>query len=690
MVLEFKADPALPPESCVREDDLPVLAHCRFPVWVFDIDAGRVIWSNEAALDLWAASSQAELGARDMGSEMSSSVRERLLQYQASFVEGAAFDESWTLYPGGQPRTVMCRFRGCVKRDGSMAMLCEAQETGVDDPEILRGSQALLYTGAMVSIYDADGRCFYANPAAHRAFGHALERLQDRIINDRVLRTLRDTLAGGREGRFVSEVRTAAGERIHEIEARRSVDAVSARQALLLTELDITEPVLARRAVDKLANEDMLTGLYNRNFLAAHAAAFIGAARDEGRDIYLLLLDLDRFKIINDTLGHAVGDRLLAEAAVRLRSFFPDETILGRLGGDEFCVLLGADSGPGQIKTMASDLVDHLRRPVQIEGHELRIVASLGLSHAPAEPKRAVLLDNLLKEADLALYEAKGRGGAQVQLYHPELLQRRTRSLLIEDALAQALSGRGGAVLEMRYQPQVCLRHGRITGAEALARLRTRDGQVLMPGEFVLVAETTGLIGDLGAQVLEQVAAAHRRLTDALRDYRLSVNVSPAQLREPALLAQLTRLAARPGVATKRIELELTETEPSPDDGEFTGTLQRIADLGYSIAIDDFGTGYSNIARLGTQPFHRLKIDRSLIRQPGNRLLARGVINMSHAMNIPVMAEGVETADQRDWLVSEGCFAHQGYLYGRPVDFETFCALTEAGIEALNAEKDAP
>ena len=687
--VKLKIGTAAAPDSNVLESDLPVFQHSRFPIWVFDIDQSRVIWANTAALGLWEAPDLSELSQRDMGSEMSSSVRERLAFYQKRFAEGDVFDESCTLFPAGEPKPVMCRFRGCLRHDGTYAMLCEAHEITVDSPEVLRGSQALLYTGAMVSIYDEAGQCVYANPAAARVFGDDVGNLQDRVLNAFVREALLEVLKGEREGRYVSEVRTEMGERIHEIEARRSIDAVTGRRSLLLTEQDITEAVRVRQAVDKLANQDMLTGLYNRNFLTTYTEAFVAAAREAGQDVFLLMLDLDRFKMVNDTLGHAVGDRLLGEVADRMRDFFTGDEVLCRLGGDEFCILIRTRDRPEMIENLASIFVERLRKPLQIDGYELRIDTSLGMVRQPVDAGQVDSLDQMLQKADLALYDAKGRGGGQVRLFHPALLERQARLSYVEGALMRALEGRDGARLEMTYQPQVCLRRGVITGAEALARLHTDDGVTLGPDEFVAVAETTGLIRALGAQVLEHVAAAVRALPPSLSSYRLSVNVSAVQLHDDSLLTQLTEIAGRPGDLTRRIELELTETQPALEGGRFGDTLRRVADLGFRIAIDDFGTGYSNVAQLGLQPINRLKMDRSLIRRTENRTLARGVINMSHAMNIPVMAEGVETLDQRDWLIAEGCHAQQGFLYGKPMDFEAFCALDATDIAALEGGRGA-
>ena len=665
MSFEYHTYPAEPLGACTRESDLHVMHYSQFPIWVFDVDTAHIVWANEAAEELWEAESLEELLDRDLSGDMSSSVRERLLQYLDQFRNGAMFDESWTLYPNGKPKTIKCRFRGCIKIDGAMAMLCEAREIKEQSHEVLRGSQALLYTGAMVSTYDKNGRCLYANPAALRAFGQKSGQLQDRILNDYALQTLMETAMQGQEGLVISDVMTTRGPRIHEIEARRSMDAVDGVNTLLLTELDITEREHAKRAVERLANQDMLTGLFNRTFLATHANSYIETAFEEGQGIFLMLFDLDRFKDVNDTLGHAVGDRLLAEVAERLRSFFPKEAILGRLGGDEFCVLVKSDVRLSDMSKIAGKFVRNLKKPVKIDNHELRIYSSLGICHATADtgPDN---FDDLLVRADLAQYEAKNLGGGQVRPYRDALSHQRERFLSIEAELSHALSGNCDD-LTLCFQPQVCHETGRATGAEALARLTTRDGKPLGPTDFIPVAEETGLILELGHWVLEQTVEAYMTLPEHMKPYRFSVNVAPTQFHGPELLGQLRRFACKPGFSPDYLELELTESQLHLGDWRFNEKLRKIVDLGYRISIDDFGTGYSNIARLNKHPIQCIKIDRSLICERENKNLANGVINMGKALKLRVIAEGVETLRQRDWLIEQGCHEHQGFLYAKPL-----------------------
>lgn len=249
-----------------------------FPVWIFDIDYARVLWANQSALELWEAETLSELSQRDMGTGMTPSVHGRLRQYQREFEDGGYFDESWTLYPKGIVKNVLCRFRGYRLTSGRMAMLCEAQLTTEKSSEFLRNSQALLYTGAMVTVYNTDGQCIYANPAALRAFSDQGTGLLDRILSKDVLQNLQSDMMIGTEGHYVSRVSTQNGPRTHEIEARKGYDAITGHQTLLLTELDIEEKEQAKRRVEHLANHDFLTGLHNRQYLTSRADEFISSA----------------------------------------------------------------------------------------------------------------------------------------------------------------------------------------------------------------------------------------------------------------------------------------------------------------------------------------------------------------------------------------------------------------------------
>jgi diguanylate cyclase (GGDEF)-like protein len=651
-----------------------------FPVWIFDIDNARVLWANQAALELWEAETLTELMQRDMGDGMTTSVYGRLRQYQREFDEGGYFDESWTLYPKGIVKNVLCRFRGYRLVSGRMAMLCEAQLTEEKSSEVLRSSQALLYTGAMVTVYNTQGRCIYANPAALRALSGQGTGLDDRILSQKVLNDLKTDLMIGTEGQYVSSVKTQNGPRTHEIEARKGFDSVTGQQTLLLTELDIEEKEQAKRRVEHLANHDFLTGLHNRQYLTSRADGFIRSSISAGKGVFLLLIDLDRFKYVNDTFGHSIGDKLLEQISARLRSFFSEDAIISRFGGDEFCILLRSGAVLTTITRQCRDLVKDLKKPIKIDRNIFTVGASIGFAYVLSKGEYTGF-DALLVKSDLALYSAKSSEGGSVRIFREKLYQKRVRFLKIEDRIASALQG-GVGDLSLRFQPIVCLRTNKIVGLEALSRLRSKTELEISPSEFIPVAETSGLITELGGWVLRKAVEGYLAMPSALNGCRISVNVSPKQFHNIVLLNQLRKLAATPNFDPTRMELELTESALQIGEGHFGKMLQEIVEMGYTLAIDDFGSAYSNIARLNGYPVQTIKIDRSMMTHADGKLVS-GAIDIVHALNLSVVAEGVETKKQSDWLVSKGCMEHQGFFYSKPLTLEEVKCIQSNDITSL-------
>ncbi len=651
-----------------------------FPVWIFDIDDARVIWANQSALELWEAETLAELQQRNMGDGMTTSVQTRLRQYQQEFEDGGHFDESWTLYPKGIVKNVLCRFRGYRLASGRMAMLCEAQLTVEKTAEVLRSSQALLYTGAMVTVYDTEGQCIYANPAALHAFSDQGTGLVDRVLSKTVLRSLQTDLKVGSEGRYVSAVNTQIGPRTHEIEARKGFDSVTGTQTLLLTEIDIEEKEQAKRRVEHLANHDFLTGLHNRQYLMSQADEFIRSAMDGGQGVFLLLIDLDRFKYVNDTFGHVIGDQLLTQLAARFQRFFPENVIISRFGGDEFCILLRSGATLTAITRQCRELVKELKKPIKIDRKVFSIDASVGFAYVLADDDYTGL-DALLVKADLALYSAKANEGGSVRIFREKLYQKRVRFLEVEERLSHALRGHNDD-LRLLFQPIVCLRTHKIVGLEALSRLHSLTEQEISPTEFIPVAESTGMITELGGWVLHEAVQSHLAMPTALANARMSVNVSPSQFHNLALLNQLRSLAATPNFNPGRMEIELTETALQIGESHFGKMLQEIVEMGYTLAIDDFGSAYSNIARLNGYPVQTIKIDRSMMTHADGKLVS-GAIDIVRALNLSVVAEGVESQEQSDWLVSKGCTEHQGFFYSKPLTLDEVKLIRSDDIGAL-------
>ena len=652
---------------------LDVFSDCRFPVWVLDLDLLRIVWANAPALDLWTAASLDDLAARDLSVDMTSTIKARLQDYGAAFWKGACFDEEWTLFPRGLPRTVQGRWRGCLLEDGRMAMLCEGQIINPQDVNLLRASQALLYTAMMVTTYAEDGQCTYANPAARRAYGDHDLPVLSRFLNPELCAVLSDAPGADREGSWRSVVTTAPGLRVHEVEVRQSFDPVEGRRSVLITELDVTEQEAATQKMANLATRDALTGLRNRSFVASAATEFITRAVQDGQKAGLLLLDIDRFKLVNDSLGHAAGDKLLQDLSQLLTTLLPETALLTRLGGDEFCCLLSAPGGEKDLIAVANHLLRRVRRPIQVDNNDLSVSASIGLS--VTDNIRSTFAE-LLRKADLALFDAKARGGNRVRVFRPELAERSMRFLELDAELRGALRlGR----LELYYQPRVSFQTGRIVAAEALIRLNSPNGSMVLPGEFIPIAETTGRIAAIGRWVLAEATRHLVQLRGGGNAINLSVNVSPKQFADPSFLALLRQVRPAIDEVGGDIELEITENVLVENDHRLQRVLGQISRLGYRLAIDDFGTAYSNLASLTRYQISCIKVDRTLVAHKDFRLLLTGVMTLARAYGAKIVAEGVETEEQHQWLSENLCDEYQGFYFSKPVPFAELRRMIAAG-----------
>jgi len=349
------------------------------PVWVFDIDHRRVHWANAGALKVWDAPTLAALRARDMGSDMSESVARRLAQYQSDFVShGAVFHEQWTLYPGGRPVSLNVTFSGHPLADGRMAMMCEGRMANSDSPESLRSVEALLHTAVMITLYAADGSPLYRNPAAREAVRSPAETLQDRIADAALFESLSKRLLAEGIATLTLPVHTARGVRWHELSARACRDAATGADALLVSEADVTLLKESEAQASYLASHDSLTGLPNRSNVRQHFALAVRDLQSSGGQAALVVIDLDHFKNVNDTLGHAVGDELLIEVSKRLRAAVRRGDLVSRFGGDEFLLLVRDALSTQQIMRVAQSALDALDPPIVVERAQLRYPAAGG------------------------------------------------------------------------------------------------------------------------------------------------------------------------------------------------------------------------------------------------------------------------------------------------------------------------
>jgi diguanylate cyclase (GGDEF)-like protein len=648
------------------------------PVWVFDIDLRRVHWANGAALQMWDAPDLAELCHRDMGSDMSGSVARRLTQYQQDFIsQDAVFVEQWTLYPGGHPLPLTVRFSGHPLPDGRMGMLCQGTAATASDPESLRSVEALMHTAVMISLYGQGGQALYRNPAARASVRSAQEQLADRIADPAGHAALAAAVAEQGMATQTLAVHTMGGERWHEISARRCHDAVTGQDALLVSEVDVSAIKHTEAQAQFLAGHDVLTGLPNRGQATQHFNDWLPQIRQAEQEAALLFIDLDHFKDVNDTLGHAAGDELLVAVSRRLRSAVRSADLVARLGGDEFLILMVSGDIRQEVSRVRQRLMQAVAEPVHILGHEVRVTPSIGVSLFPHDGQD---LETLLRHADLAMYSAKERGRNELAFYETGMSQALRSRTALETELRHALDRRE---FELHYQPIVDTRSGCIVGAEALVRWRHPQRGLVMPDVFIPVCESTGLIHRLGAWVFTTAARQQVAWARAGRDLRVSVNLSARQLRQSSLLEELAEALRETGADPRRLQLEITESMLVGRDPALLSLLQAIQATGLQFALDDFGTGYSNLAYLQRFPIHTLKIDKTFIQTlDANRPLAELIVSMARVMQLAVVAEGVETPEQLDWVRSQGIERWQGFLMSRPLPAGAFKALLAPATEA--------
>ena len=446
---------------------------------------------------------------------------------------------------------------------------------------------------------------------------------------------------------------------------------------------DVTERRQMLDYVTHLATHDPLTGLLGRALLRDKTMEAVERARRYGTKVALFMVDLDQFKRINDSLGHASGDQVLVEAASRLRRSVRSSDVVARVGGDEFVVVMTDITSIADVEQCAVNLVAKLSPEISIDEYRVNVTASVGVC---IYPDFATDAKHLLKRADAAMYAAKENGRNQHQIFSEDMLQETADRLSMEHALRHALAN---DELSMHYQPQISLTTGAVTGMEALLRWKhPRLGDV-SPAQFIPLAEETGLIVLIGEWAFMTACREGKALQDELgMDLTVSVNLSPRQFQQRNLVQIIENALTASGLAAKNLEIEITENMLMVNSGDNLDKLQRIRELGARISIDDFGTGFCSFSYLLQYQVDRLKIDQSFVKQaetdPNAAAVVRTIIAMSHGLNIRVVAEGVETDEQLRFLVRRKCDEAQGNYVARPVAAKDFCDVVQA-CASINA-----
>lgn len=549
----------------------------------------------------------------------------------------------------------------------TMALRQTAQR--LDD--VLKASPVVLYSMRM----DASGNFSpeWVSDNVRTLFGFSREEAlspgwwlrqvhpDDRESAQAAFRTLRH------EGRLLHEYRVLDAQgRVHHVRDELNYRPEPGGGMVSGTWSDLSERYEQAERLSYLLNHDRLTGLPNRWLLRDRLQHAIERAHLKGKRIALIYIDIDRFKQINDTLGHQAGDKVLLHVARRIAEVVPPGETLARVGGDDFVLLLERDTDPLHLNDIAKAILQSSSSPIAIDAHQLIATISLGVSMFPDDGKDA---DSLLKNSELALYEAKKHGGDSFRFFSSAMTAGVLERLMMEGHLRGAIQRKE---LVLHYQPQVDLRSGAWVGAEALVRWQRPGIGLIPPDQFIHLAEDTGLIGSIGTWVLSE-ACRQMEEWEAVGWHlpRISVNLSAQQI-EPEHLVDIVReCLAQARLEPQRLELEVTESAVMRDPEKAAAVLGRLKSMGVQIAIDDFGTGQSSLAYLKRLPLGRLKIDQSFVRDIGrdanDEAISRAVIGLAHALGLETVAEGVETKAHADFLRREGCEVGQGYLFGHPM-----------------------
>jgi diguanylate cyclase (GGDEF)-like protein/PAS domain S-box-containing protein len=532
----------------------------------------------------------------------------------------------------------------------------------------------------LIVMVDEHGRLTYGTPSMERELGHSVADLLGTPMTSLLHpddAVMAEALISGGTGRG-SQAPTVADWRLRHADGRYLFFEVVTSNlldnpsvaAIILTMRDVTGRRGLEQQLMHQAFHDTLTGLPNRALFQDRAEHALARAARNGTMIAMAMLDLDDFKVINDTRGHSAGDTLLTEVARRLQMTLRSTTTIARLGGDEFAILIEDLDAASQAKILTERTLEPFRMPFIIDGEEVVVTASVGVVLSGGS-EIALTFTELLRCADLALYAAKEHGKGRAEIYHDELHTRMVNRLNQRAELSEAMATNQ---FELHFQPIVLIETGQIVGSEALIRWRHPTRGLVMPGEFIMLAEETGQIVELGRWVLDHACRQWRIWADQGHgDHRISVNVSARQLQQTGFADEVRIALQHHDMTPSALILELTESVFALDDGStLLHQLTTIRDMGVHIAVDDFGTGYSSLSYLQQFQIHELKVDKSFVDtlgtgNPNNGALTDAIVSMAHSLKLDVVAEGIEKAAQRDELSSMGCGLGQGYLYSKPL-----------------------
>lgn len=529
-----------------------------------------------------------------------------------------------------------------------------------------------------ITVTDAKGNIVWTNPAFSALYGYSAEEvmgkncslLRSDVQDARFYKEMWDVISSGRTWRGEIVNRRKDGALIPEEMTITPVESQPGTIThFIAIKQDISERKLAQQRVNYLAYYDALTGLPNRMLLREHLNTAVAAARRRGRGVALLFLDLDRFKIINDSLGHSFGDLLLRQVASRLKNEIRQEDTVARVGGDEFLILLNNVENFAEVEVIATRIVKSVMGEFVIQGRTVSVTCSLGISVFPEHGEDA---EALIKNADMAMYSAKEQGSNTFCFFTDEMNMVLMERLNLENGLRSAIDK---GELFLVYQPQINIANGSVIGMEALIRWQSQEWGLVMPDRFIRVAENSGLIVPIGEWVLRTACRQMKQWQDnGLLLAPIAVNVSAVQFRQEGFRELIKQVLDETGLDPQYLELELTESLLLSNEDVMFEVLNGLKSMGLKLAIDDFGTGYSSLSYLRQFPVTKLKIDRSFIREVELNLddaaITAAIISMAKVLDLKVIAEGIENEAQLLFLMKHECDEGQGYFFSRPLNVQ--------------------
>jgi diguanylate cyclase (GGDEF)-like protein/PAS domain S-box-containing protein len=666
--------------------------------WNLNLEKGRLLWSDET-YRIFGIPRGTPLTYELFLGCIHPEDREHVDRAWQAALKGAPYDIEHRIIVNGAVRWV--RERAELRFDpqgqlqsgvGTVQDITESKEAAAQlhllASVFRHSSEALLIT-------DKDNAIIEVNPAFTRLTGYSADEVRGR--NPRLLASGHTTPEQYRQiwqsineqGAWLGEIwdRRKDGSiypKLLNISVVR--DAAGAITHHIAAFSDISAQKAAEEKIRHLAHHDTLTGLPNRFMLEGRLEQALATARRTGERLAVMFIDLDRFKVINDTLGHQTGDGLLIEVARRLRDSVRESDVVARLGGDEFVVVLTGGGAELAAAHVAAKILASVAEPCRIAGHELTTTPSIGIAVFPGDGDS---VEALMKNADVAMYHAKAQGRANYQFFAAEMTRAATERLQLENNLRTAL--REGQFL-LHFQPQLDMSDGRVTGFEALVRWQHPGEGMISPLKFIPIAEETGLIGPLGEWILDEACRCLSawRAQD-IANVRMAINISAQQLRQKDFVARVAGILAAHGLTGEDIELEITESLAMQDPAATIDILKALRGMGVLLAVDDFGTGYSSLSYLKLLPIHRLKLDRSFVRDiesdPNDAAICAATIALAHNLGLEVVAEGIETRPQHDYLRRLGCDFGQGYLFSRPLPAAAATAFVDAARHAQTASQ---